>query len=192
MGMSVSRKTKTLFAIACAVLALAVAPIVTRRPTLTDPEEISKLPPNELRDAEIECLIRAALANATAVTIDSKVTLTDPQVLKDLAKQFAVGFDSDPLPTYRYPGLEFTNRGLEYARLTFNGPYEPQLEFTGQKRMWLRGAKPGEGRDFDVCTPFCRSIAELVGLKPEGRPVDRSRPGDRGNWRPFDDVSAER
>lgn len=123
MGMAISRKTKTLFAVACAVLAVVGVPIATRRPTLTDPAEIGQLRVNDLRDSEIECLVRAALANATAVTIQSEaapsITVTDPQVLSDLAKQFTIGFDSEPLPMYRHPGLEYT-------WLWFEGPYTPR------------------------------------------------------------------
>ena len=162
-----THKTKILIAIPCAVVALALALMATRRPTLTDPDEISKLPPNELRDAEIECLIRAAFANVTAVAIQSEaapsITITDPQVLNDLAEQFAVGFDSEPLPMYRHPGLEYTT-------LTFEGPYAPPLfVFTGPKHVLLRGDEPKGHRSFYVRNQFCLALAGLLGLKLNGQ-----------------------
>lgn len=190
MGMAIFRKTKTLLAVACVILAVAVVPVVTRRPTRTDPNEISKLPPNELRDAEIECLIRAAFRKATAVAIQSEaapsITINDPQVLNDLAKQFAVGFDAEPLPMYRHPGLEYT-------RLTFEGPYAPPLfVFTSEKGALLSGDEPKGYRRFYVRNQFCLALAELLALKLDGQLGDRPRPGGLENRRPFDDIPAER
>lgn len=158
-----TRKTKIFLAIPCAAMALAAVLIATRRPTLTDPAEISKLRPNDLRDLEIECLIRAAFANATAVAIQSEaapsITVTDRQVLDDLAKQFAVGFDSEPLPMYRHPGLEYT-------RLTFEGPYSPPLfVFTSPKHVLLSGDTPKGYRGFYVRNEFCLALAKLLHLK---------------------------
>ncbi|HJT33770.1 MAG TPA: hypothetical protein VJ783_17115 [Pirellulales bacterium] len=158
-----TRKTKILLAVPCAGLALAAVLIATRRPTLADPAAISKLRPNDLRDSEIECLIRAAFAKASAVAIECErgpsITVTDPKVLNNLAEQFAVGVDPGPRTTYRHPRLEYT-------RLTFDGPYPLRLVFAGEERVLLMGDEPNDYRFFYVRNRFCLALADLLGLKP--------------------------
>lgn len=184
-----ARKTKILIAVPCVALALVAVLIAMRRPTLADPEEISKLRPNDLRDAELESLIRAALANATALSIEGEaapsITITDPQVLKNLADQFAVGVDPGPRTMYLHPRLEYT-------RLTFEGPYPLRLFFAGEDQLDLSGNQPDDYRFFYVRNRFCLALADLLGLKPDSQSDDRPRPAEPRNRRLFDDVSAER
>ena len=129
---------------------------------MTDPAEIAKLPPKELRDAEIECLVRAAFRAARSVHIKSEavasITVTDPTVLGALADRFAVGSDDERLPMYRHPGLESTD-------ITFDGPYTPRLGFTGPKEVMLMSDRPGQWARFRVRTKFARALADLLGLE---------------------------
>jgi hypothetical protein len=142
-------------------LALGATLALSRRSDLTDPAEIAELPPGELRDAEIERLVRAAFANARSAHIKSEaapsITVTDPKVLEGLSSQFAVGSDSQELPMYRHPGLEYTV-------VTFNGPYTPRIGFTGPKDAMLMSDKPGRWRHFGVRTKFALALANVLGL----------------------------
>lgn len=133
-----------------------------RRPDLTDPAEIAKLPGYELRDVEIERLVQAAFLEAESVHIKSEaapsITVTDPTTLRALADRFAIGRDDEQLPRYRHPGLEYTE-------ITFDGPYTPRLGFTGPTEVILMSDKPGRWRRFGVPTRFARTLADLLRLK---------------------------
>lgn len=158
----VGSHTKTLLVISCAGIALGVYLRATRRPDLTEPAEILKLPPDELRDAEVECLIRAAFANARSVHIHSEaapsITVRNAAILSRLSKEFAVGHDAKQLPMYRHPGLEYTV-------ITFDGQFTPRIGLTGPKDAMLMVGKPGHWRNFGVRTKFAQSLAELLGLE---------------------------
>ncbi|HET6880761.1 MAG TPA: hypothetical protein VFI31_11435 [Pirellulales bacterium] len=163
--MFVFRRYKLILAAALVGVLGAWATLANRRPTLTDPAEISKLPGDQLRDGELEQLIRAAFLSASSVRIRSEtapsITVTDPNQLADLANEFGVGFDKAELPMYRHPGLEYT-------RLTFDGPYNPEFVFTGPKEALLLVGKPGHFRHFAVRTRFSLAVARLLGLKLAG------------------------
>lgn len=133
-----------------------------RKPDLTDPAEIAKLPGDEPRDAEIERLVQAAFLEAESVHIKSEaapsITVTDPTTRRALADRFAIGRDDEQLPMYRHPGLEYTE-------ITFDGPYTPRLGFTGPTDVMLMSDDPGRWRRFGVRTEFARTLADLLRLK---------------------------
>lgn len=158
----------------CAVAAIAVTLRLNRRADLTDPAEIAKLPGNELRDGEIERLVRAAFMEAKSAHIKSEaarsITVSDQAILRRLAEHFAIGHDDEQLPMYQHPGLEYTV-------VTFDGPYTPQLAFTGPKDAMLMSDKPGPWPRFRMHAKFGRTLADLLGLKVagQGKPAGRHR-----------------
>ncbi|HEV3345213.1 MAG TPA: hypothetical protein VG125_32850 [Pirellulales bacterium] len=153
---------KMLLLLACAGVALGMILVANRRPDVTDPAEIARMPPEELRDVEIECLVRAAFREARSAHIKSEaapsITVTDPVVLGALCDQFAVGCDDEQLPMYRHPGLTYT-------WITFDGPYTPELVFKGPKDVALVSGKPRQWHHLYVRTKFGRALADLLGLK---------------------------
>src|SRR5581483_9251824 len=106
--------------LACALAAIVAVAMLSRRPDLTDPSEIAKLPANKMRDGEVEHLVRAAFSESRSIYIKSEaapsITVTDPAILRDLADSFALGQDDEQMPIYRHPGLLYTD-------IAFNGPY---------------------------------------------------------------------
>jgi hypothetical protein len=134
----------------------------TRRPDLTDPAELAKLPPNELRDAEVECLVRAAFADARSVRVRSEavpsITISDREIIGRLSEEFAVGYDAEQLPMYRHPGLEYT-------AITFEGKEAPTICFTGPNDAMLLASEPGRFRRFGVRARFARLLADLLHLE---------------------------
>jgi hypothetical protein len=155
-------RVKMLLLLAGACVALGIILVPNRRPDVTDPAEIARMPPKELRDVEIECLVRAAFKEARSAQIKSEaapsITVTDPAVLRALADQFAVGSDDEQLPMYRHPGLEYT-------WITFDGPHTPELVFTGPKDVMLVSGKTRQWHHLYVRTKFARALADLLGLE---------------------------
>lgn len=155
-------KAKALLIVACLGIILIAYVFLNRRPDLTDPAAIAKLPPSELRDAEVERLVRAAFAGARSVHVQSEaapsIDVSDPAILRRLSQEFAVGRDAEQLPMYRHPGLEYTV-------LTFDGGDEVRILFTGPKEAMLMRDRPEHFRRFDVHTKFARSLADLLRLE---------------------------
>ncbi len=175
MGMSRPKwlMPSAIFALYCGWLAYSAA-TANRRADLTDPAEIAKLPPVNLHDAEIECLVRAAFETAHEVRIEGEgipwITIDDPLVLNNLAKEFAVGRDSERLPVYRNPRPRKRAGGgtLEYSRIVFDQPDSPEIIFTGLQEITLwYGQRQQHRRDsIPLRNRFCKTLCDLLGLKP--------------------------
>lgn len=154
----------------CLGIAIGAHVILNKRPDLTDPATIAKLPPIELRDSEVEHLVRAAFSGTRSVHIESEaapsIDVSDPAILRRLSHEFAVGRDAEQLPMYRHPGLEYTI-------LTFAGNDDVSIRFTGPKEAVLMGAGPGRFRRFDVRTQFAKSLADLLRLELAPKPFSK-------------------
>jgi hypothetical protein len=131
--------------------------------------------PDELRDTEIETLIRAAFRNADQVVLRAgsnrdnsrQVVVTDRATLDELAGSFALGRnDNETLPHYRSPGLT-------YARVTFEGSYPADFQFTDDTVIWLYGQRgnPGARHELEVRTVFSKSIRDALRLGDEQPPT---------------------
>lgn len=165
-------KAKAILIVACLGVSLSAHVILNRRADLTDPAAIAKLPFIELRDSEVERLVRAAFAEARSVHIESEaapsIDVSDPAILRRLSNEFAVGRDAEQLPMYRHPGLEYTI-------FTFDGNDDVSIRFTGPKEAVLMGAGPGRFRRFDVRTQFAKSLADLLRLELAPKPLSKRR-----------------
>lgn len=165
-------RSKIILLVASVAIALGAYIFASRRATLTDPAEIAKLAPDELRDAEVECLVRAMLAGARSIHIKSEaapsITVSDPATLRRLSNEFAVGYDAEQLSLYRHPGLEYT-------LITFDGRDDPKIGFTGPKSAMLMSGEPGNFRHFGVRTKFARLLADLLHLELASGAVERKR-----------------
>jgi hypothetical protein len=97
----IASRLKVPLLLVCTVVAMSVMVVLNRRPDLTDPTEIAKLPATALRDAEIEHLVRAAFLESRSVGIKSEavserlpgrparvasITCDDPAVIQRLAR----------------------------------------------------------------------------------------------------------
>ena len=121
--------------------------------------------PADLRDAELETLIKAALHSAEQVEVQSEVeavrgdrssfrsaVITDAGTLTELASLFRVGEDRAATRYDQYPGMD-------YVRVTFTGPYKPDFQYTGNGSIYIY-----PNRRAQVCEAFSRRLADTAGI----------------------------
>lgn len=155
-----------------AILALAVAIPLTilalRRPDVTDPQTISQMPLRELRDREVETLVRAAFQRAESVELSTgvktpsgeyrpHVIVNDRETLDGLADCFTVG-NADGYASV-FAALPYPHPGMEYTTVKFRGPYRPDFTFVDQTRISVF-----HGTHVDVATRFAQKLALPLGL----------------------------
>ncbi len=126
--------------------------------------------PADLRDAELETLIKAALGSAEQVEVQSEVeavrgdrssfrsaVITDAGTLTELASLFRVGEDRAATRYDQYPGMD-------YVRVTFTGPYKPDFIYTSNRTISIHP------RSAQVCEAFTRRLADTAGITYQ--PID--------------------
>ncbi|MBX9789787.1 MAG: hypothetical protein K2Y37_12790 [Pirellulales bacterium] len=160
-----TRIIAALVATLLAAVAIAIAAtILLRRAEVTDPAVLATMPLDELRDSELETLVRAAFQNAIRVNLaadtghgqtERSVTITDGVALADLAQKFAIGPDHERLPFYEYPGITYT-------RVTIDGRFESAFSFSSENSIYVHGT---HGRFLRVRTAFAMKIADLLHLE---------------------------
>ena len=173
----------TVVLIACAVFVARWL----RRPDITDPAILATMPLDELRDGELETLVRAAFRNATSVHIETEqhprrptraATITERDELDELAELFVVGGGGPQLPLYGYPGLT-------YVRVTFDGPYRPDFSFTSDRRIHvldgsvihsIHNVDDIRSRSAIIHTAFSKQIADLLKLEEVERQPAAPKP----------------
>lgn len=156
-------------AVVGAIVAVAT-PIIqeARRPDVTDPTELARLPLINLRDSELETLVRAAFRNAAELRIDYEgspstararyVIITDHETLDRLAMVFALGTDEFQLPPYPYPGMMYT-------RVRLDGSHQLDFVFTSPKDIFFYSAPDAVGSPRrTVRTQFAKALADELGL----------------------------
>ena len=156
-----------------AIVAAVLLAISLRRSDISNPDQLAKMSLTDLRDSEMETLIRAAFRSAGRVEIhwegrDAKgkricpsMSIADRAALDEFADNFKAGWDKRPTYYRPYPGID-------YLKVEFVGPFNPASTYTGTDRVYVYG-----GRQIEVATPFTRKLADIVGIAYSDDPLVR-------------------
>lgn len=130
---------KILMALIATVALAVMGFFVLRRADIADPAVLANMPVEDLRNAEVETLLRAAFRNARKVTITTEmpenqplrtVVVEDQTTLNELADIFYVGRDQ-VRPGFRHPGTT-------YVQVEIDGPYRPDFNFMDTLHIHFR------------------------------------------------------
>jgi hypothetical protein len=162
-------RRKIAIAVALAACVAAILIIARPREEIADPAVLAKMPLGELRDSEIETLIRSALRNADRVIVNGwgpqpkggqELVITDRSTLNALAENFSVGRDSGQPKPFFCPKLA-------YSTVRCQGAIEPILHFADEQMIYIwysRRASDSRGPPLAVGAEFGKLLAELLSL----------------------------
>ena len=167
-----SRRRKLYFLLLAVAITAPSLVYLIRRRDVTDPAIIARMRPEDLRESEVSRLVLAAIQSSTTLEIQSEVEdpsgkyrvvrVASPAELARLATSWADGRTIENAPSFYLP-----YPGMEYVRLSFNGPYRPKLSFHGVREAWVG---PGHMPRVRVSDAFTRDVAAILQLQAPPAP----------------------